>query len=541
MSLIKDSCEFRSRRDHAHFILYDLQEYDINYLQALLEDNKTIIAQHETAAMQQGYGPLVSCTYVACSSQHTQHCSFWHCGLDGILAPGKLARLSVKCPTEYLIYTPHDLLACPSIVVISTKLHSHPPPAPVKTPASLEAVLIDLLHGMAWRLADATPRRIMLDSGFRTGLQNHLGCGSENFDLSDLHSSLANLDHVRYIVGKYYYSAVQLLVNNDLTVPTCYVRCAEIHHLSNGANFYLVICMSPQMSNHLMHATRISLDTSFKCVAQWQEFEIQSWDNYHKRSVVSARAFFNCQSAEAHFILFRHIFEIAVQDSNQPVAFHYMHGHDIESVVADAHQGQGIGLGMFCQYLCRGNTLPCQYQPSQRLCDLQPIDHLKRIYRLCTVHCSRNLTQLRHKVSQNAWTAMHNLSSFEPIELARTCQIIRSEGKKANTWLDNKILGNKFALAGLYFPESLMPAEFWKACSRTSNGNEQAHRSINRNGTGHTLLAGVMHGQEYDERAFRSIAIHNSYGINTQYQASTHHFRASRSVSRHGRLAIGTI
>ena len=86
-----------------------------------------------------------------------------------------------------------------------------------------------------------------------------------------------------------------------------------------------------------------------------------------------------------------------------------------------------------------------------------------------------------------------------------------------------------------------MPAEFWKACSRTSNGNEQAHRSINRDGTGLTLLAGVMHGQEYDERAFRSIAIHNSYGINTRYQASTHHFRASRSVSQHGKLAIGRI
>ena len=74
LSLMKDSCKFRSRRDHAHFILYDLQEYDINYLWALLEDNKTIIAQHEIAAMQKGYGPLVPCTYVASSSQHTQHC-----------------------------------------------------------------------------------------------------------------------------------------------------------------------------------------------------------------------------------------------------------------------------------------------------------------------------------------------------------------------------------------------------------------------------------------------------------------------------------
>lgn len=111
-------------------------------------------------------------------------------------------QLPAKCSTSYLIYTPHDLVACPSIAVISINPHTHLPPAPVKTPASLEAVFTDLLYGMGWRLADATPHHIMLDSGFRTGLQQHLGHKSENIDLSDLHPSLANLDHVRYIVSK---------------------------------------------------------------------------------------------------------------------------------------------------------------------------------------------------------------------------------------------------------------------------------------------------------------------------------------------------
>lgn len=83
-----------------------------------------------------------------------------------------------------------------------------------------------------------------------------------------------------------------------------------------------------------------------------------------------------------------------------------------------------------------------------------------------------------------------------------------------------------------------MPAEFWQACSRTSNGNEQAHRSINRDGTGLTLLAGVMLGQEYDERTFQSITIFDSYGINTRYQASTYYFRASRSISQHSKHDI---
>lgn len=139
-----------------------------------------------------------------------------------------------------------------------------------------------------------------------------------------------------------------------------YVHCAKIQKLSSGSDFYLIIRMSPQMSSHLMQAACLSIDTSFKHVVKWQEFKIQLWDNLHQRcklllclkqwklikslAVVSACAFINSQSAEAYFILFCHIFEIATQDSGHPVAFHYIHGYGIESVVADAHQGQGLDM-----------------------------------------------------------------------------------------------------------------------------------------------------------------------------------------------------
>lgn len=79
-----------------------------------------------------------------------------------------------------------------------------------------------------------------------------------------------------------------------------------------------------------------------------------------------------------------------------------------------------------------------------------------------------------------------------------------------------------------------MPIEFWRACPTTTNGNEQAHRNINRDGIGLTLLAGIMQGKDYDGRTFSSIEIHKLYGINTRDNASTHNFRALRSVSRHG-------
>ena len=46
--------------------------------------------------------------------------------------------------------------------------------------------------------------------------------------------------------------------------------------------FQLVICMTAQMSMLLVQAKRISIDTSFKHVRGWQEFEIEEWDNTHQ-------------------------------------------------------------------------------------------------------------------------------------------------------------------------------------------------------------------------------------------------------------------
>ena len=55
---------------------------------------------------------------------------------------------------------------------------------------------------MGWKTAEATPRKIMVDSGFMHGLCNNLGW-DRNFDpsLSDLHPSLGNMDHAHWIIN----------------------------------------------------------------------------------------------------------------------------------------------------------------------------------------------------------------------------------------------------------------------------------------------------------------------------------------------------
>jgi len=123
--------------------------------------------------------------------------------VNGKLARGKLSLWPQKCQATFDIYTPQDLSKFPHVVVICRNPHSHPTPAPVKTPPAILSVFEKLLSDMDWHLADATPRRIVLDSGFMYGLRHALGWTAERTPtLSDLHPSLANLDHVRRLINK---------------------------------------------------------------------------------------------------------------------------------------------------------------------------------------------------------------------------------------------------------------------------------------------------------------------------------------------------
>ncbi|KAJ7817391.1 hypothetical protein B0H14DRAFT_2374051 [Mycena olivaceomarginata] len=116
-------------------------------------------------------------------------------------------------------------------------------------------------------------------------------------------------------------------------------------------------------------------------------------------------------------------------------------------------------------------------------------------------------------------------SEFHP-DLDGALKIIENGGPKAKAWLKDKITGTKFALPALYQPMSLIPLEIWKASPSSTNGNEQSHRNVNRDGVNLTLLAGIMRGMQYDARS--------SHGIYHRDQISTHFRRAQRSVNRHG-------
>ncbi|KAJ7809872.1 hypothetical protein B0H14DRAFT_2607764, partial [Mycena olivaceomarginata] len=515
-------CEHRKNTDKAHLILRTLDEFDITYLHALLKNDSKVIDEREELARQFGYGPRAPCSFVA--------------------------RTAGNCTAKFDIYTPDDLSDCPFVVVICRNPHTHPPPHPVKTPPPLLEVFRSLLLDLDWKLADATPRKLMLDSGFISGLRRSLGW-TKPFDppLAALHPSLGNLDHIRrYIDGLRKvlfpdgtgFEGAQLLAAEHRGLPEGeqYVRCAEKHTLADGKTFYLVICMLRSMSALLMRSKKLSLDTAFKRLnGKWQEFEMETWEVDHMKSIIGTRAFTTSQSAEAHLILFTRIFEIAHADTGIPCRFRHIHGEGFEIWITDAHKGQALGVGMYCQKLCAHlGDVYCPMEPARLLRTLDPCDHLRRFLRLCTTHYKRNIRELRPYTTQQVRAAMLSLSSSQVHpDLESAFRIIENGGRKAKAWLKDKRTGSKFALPALYQPHSLIPLEIWKSAPSTSNGNEQSHRNVNRDGVNLTMLGGIMRGMQYDARAMGALELHASQGIYARDQTATHFRRQQRSVNRH--------
>ena len=88
------------------------------------------------------------------------------------------------------------------MLLVCRNPHSHTDPLPSKTPQAIINIFNSLLQKLDWKLADATPRRILLDSAFMTGLRQVLGwMGLQDPTLADLHPSLGNADHAARLIN----------------------------------------------------------------------------------------------------------------------------------------------------------------------------------------------------------------------------------------------------------------------------------------------------------------------------------------------------
>ncbi|KAJ7328383.1 hypothetical protein DFH08DRAFT_815884 [Mycena albidolilacea] len=119
-------------------------------------------------------------------------------------------------------------------------------------------------------------------------------------------------------------------------------------------------------------------------------------------------------------------------------------------------------------------------------------------------------------------------------DLKGAFRIIENGGRKAKAWLKDKQVGSKFVLPALYQPASLIPLEIWKSASSTTNGNEQSHRNINRDG-----VVEPDDARSNNAWAMGALELHASQGIYSRDRTATHFRRLQRSLNRHGNLPSG--
>jgi hypothetical protein len=105
--------------------------------------------------------------------------------------------------------------------------------------------------------------------------------------------------------------------------------------------------------------------------------------------------------------------------------------HKFRLCISTVH---ALGLGLYCQSLCRDfdDFVFCQFEPSLRLHDMLPYQHLRRFFRICLVHFKRNIHELRAHITDEVRLAMLSLASTEVHpDIEKAFELIKSGGPKA--------------------------------------------------------------------------------------------------------------
>ncbi|KIJ46778.1 hypothetical protein M422DRAFT_249509 [Sphaerobolus stellatus SS14] len=511
-------CEYYRLKHRQHLFIRCLDEYDIDYLAALLQQDHANIRTFEERAMHNGYGPLTACSFVSSMTEQKQLCPNFHRDINGMLRRGELIQES-SCPVSFTIFEPKNLETCPQILI---------------TPETIRKLLESWLKELDWQLADMTPRRIMLNTGFMKTLRQHLKWPhAHDPPLSALHASLQNRDHVARIImelRKVFYAdgigfeGVHALMEKQKALPLeeRYVRAVETKRFTGDHEARFIICMTSAMSRLIVNARRISIEIRSKELMVGKSLRL-------KLGMIV-----NYVSADSHFFLFERTFQIAFEDTGRKVQFRHIHGTGIETVVADAHKGQGNGLGLVCVSMAKELHGNCIYHPDDLTCCLAKMSgtqHLAHCYIQCTNHFECKITNMRNQISEICRKAMFSLSSTHPLpDFEGTKELIRASNKKAADWIKDKEKGTPFMIPGLYHPKSRIPLEVWRASPHTTNGNEQAHRTVYRTGIMLSSLAAVMRGMHFDFQAMYSV--NEDLVIQTRDRLSTIYNRLQTSVGR---------
>ncbi|KAF7327180.1 hypothetical protein MKEN_00295100 [Mycena kentingensis (nom. inval.)] len=548
-------CEHYNRRGNIdHFFDYSPSRglYDCAYLEALFAEDEDIVAEiEEDALYYSGTGPLAKCKSVANNSSIKVNCTVEHRDEQGRLIVAEMQKSSCTC--RFVMYEPLEAYrdACPWILVVCGGAHAHPAPLPTKTPPSLRADIFQLLYSLQYDLPDLTPRRLLRHPSALAFLHKRLP-HLENPTFVDLHSSLANRDHIRaYILqvqrevfpeGTGWAGLAHLKQQAELNrvVEDAYIRyMMELPPdsvASRGENdedddpavpFRIIVCQHREASEHLLRAKFVQSDISFRRVAGFLELEVGGMNADSRTMLGYSRILLNRQTAAAHTFAFKLIDFFVQQDTGQALQWRHIHGNTLRDEVGilqfamDQHGGQALGLGEYLQSLVQSPEFTEKrdlHEPHRLLRHLDPYEHLRRIGRLCTAHVFRNIQKVKLKPeAEHVRVLMKSLVCLTHKDWDGTIARIQSEGGKAGAdWINDKIR-SKFALPAICWAKSFIPEAIWKIGDNTTNNIEALHADVNREGVSCTLVGGVKKSEHLDMLKLKTLTNWSSTGIRSSY------------------------
>ncbi|KAJ3900644.1 hypothetical protein F5879DRAFT_992705 [Lentinula edodes] len=542
----------QSSKNHLNFAV-SAALYDVTYLQALFRNDTVLLRALEGDMLAKGYGPLAPCVTVQNCTSVKANCEINHRSVDGSMTIVELQRL--PCSSSITIYEPlpEHRAACPNVLIVCSKPHAHPIPIPARTPNSISEKLVKFLENLS-DLPNLTSRRLLVNEATKHFLQKELPHLTEP-SFQDIHPSLGNLDHLQVYIdracdsvyphGTGWSGVLHMKQRQDSVRPSSqhYIRYAQelkLERIPGNAEdvqllgevtdphvFRLIICIKSENSFRLVNEARhVQSDISFKRVAGWLEFELGGFDRINM--------------CEAHRVMLVEIDRIVFEDTGKHIQYRHLHALDKDDVnftgilswSVDQHRGQAKGIGEYLREMSPLHKFDL-YEPTRLLSELSPYEHLERILRLCFAHFTRNIqkTAVSQEV-KDAMFSLHGVIHKDGTEAAwqTTLAFIRDKGNKAGRdWLQDKI-DSKFALAALCWQlKERIPFTIWLASDDTTNVIESLHQDQLREGSGLTLLGGLLRGEQYDNMRYRLL---QENGIRTRYQPSTPSAQVHRALSR---------
>ncbi|KAK7015645.1 hypothetical protein R3P38DRAFT_3321572 [Favolaschia claudopus] len=449
-----------------------------------------------------GYGPLADCSTVANCSQQKAYCPFPHRDETQNLTQPLMKRLG--CSSKFRVFEPKEEFrtACPMVLIVTNT-----------------AKLMEILGKLAEDLPDITPRKFIrhpLVQSFLRSKYPLVVCPT----LADWHVSLSNRSHINSYIklgnpehcpfGTGWSGVVNLKAQQDVRLPPAdrYIRRI----------IALPAKDSIEGSRRLLAAGRyVQSDIAFR--------RIMGVLGNANTSLIFCRVYINRQSAAAHQRVFEEIESIVKEDTGESLKWRHLHassaegpdgyGNFILSWTADQHRGQAKGLGLHLQKLASNMATKVDlHEPHRTIQDLDPYDHLRRLFRICTVHNSRNI----NKCSHEDWEGT-------------LLKIRQNGGKAGNDWVNDKE-SSKFFFPGICWERSLIPLDVWNAGDANSNLIESVHRDVNREGVHCTLLGGLKKGQLFDAVKMKTLKTFESYGITPSFKTGHRSENAYHNLKR---------